>query len=238
MFCEKCDNFMDITSNIYDTISSDKNEENNVNENIANENNDIHEEENNDISSDNNTLDDIDMNNDNESSDYNTLSPDIASNEIINDILNGKNIIIKQIDKFYNDLPTNPNFNKLNQKDKTLILNRLYEKLPKNSKILKTQTTNRPASFYCKNCGYNFKIKNETFIFSRNKNNTVETFNTNIISNKYDTTLPYIRDYTCINTKCPTHKNPNIKKAVFYRKNNSYYIKYICTICDSHWNNN
>ena len=138
----------------------------------------------------------------------------------------------------YNNIDKNQTYNKLSPEKKTLVLNRLYEKLPKNSKILKTQEINRPAYYYCKNCGYNIKIDNETFIFSRNKNSNNETFNTNIVLNKYDTTLPYTKEYTCINKNCPTHKNPSIKKAIFYRKNNTYYIRYICTVCDSYWNNN
>ena len=207
MFCEKCNNFMDITSNVSDESSTQILEGGNSSLDIS------------------------------DSSDYNTISDDTLPNEVISDILSGKNITINLTEKLYNNLNKNFFFNKLSNNDKTLVLNRLYEKLPKNSKIFKTQSSNRPAYFYCKNCGFNFKIKNETFIFSRNKNNDNELFNTNILLNKYDSTLPYTKDYTCINKKCPTHTNSNIKKATFYRKNNTYNIKYICTVCDSFWNN-
>ena len=41
---------------------------------------------------------------------------------------------------------------------------------------------------------------------------------------------------TCINDKCSTHKEPQLKNAVFYRQKGSYTTRYICTVCDSFWN--
>ena len=95
---------------------------------------------------------------------------------------------------------------------------------------------NKQEFFHCKNCGYNEEIKNETFIFSRNHNNDNDMFDTNIILNKYDTTLPYEKNYTCINKNCITHEKTELKKAIFYRKNNKYNVEYICYMCNTIFN--
>ncbi len=213
---------MDITSNISNNVINNDDLDNDIN---INENANANTE---------NTV------TNNESSDYfnSSISNDMLSNDTLEDILNGKNITINLTEKQYNNIDKNSYFNTLSSNEKTLILNRLYEKLPKNSKILKSQISNKIAYYCCKNCGYHFEIKNETFIFRRNTNNDNEFYNTNIVLNKHDTTLPYTKEYVCINKECQTHKTPSLKKAVFYRKNNTYNIRYICCVCDSYWNNN
>ncbi len=263
MFCEKCDNFMDITSNI-----STEGPSNEINNNINKTLND-NENNNNNDSDEDSTLGDLYIESDeekeketeneidkinittsiskktkniNDSSDYNnsiTVSnSETLSDEDVTNILMGKNTTVNITEKIYNNINKNTFFNSLNSNEKTLILNRLYEKLPKNSKIFKSHVTGKHAYYYCNNCGFNKQIENGTFIFGRNKNSNNKTFDRNIITNKFDTTLPFTRDYNCINDKCTTHKNPEIKKAVFYRINNSHNIRYICSVCDSYWNNN
>jgi hypothetical protein len=138
-----------------------------------------------------------------------------------------------------NELSKISYFNKLDSNQKTLVINRLYEKIPKNQKIPKNTEafTGKDSYFYCKNCGYNEKIPDRTFIFSRSStNNNENSYNTKFINFKYDNTLPTTKKYNCINKDCKTHKDPILKKAVFYRFGGTYAIRYICTVCDYYWN--
>jgi hypothetical protein len=153
-------------------------------------------------------------------------------------ILNGSEFN-KDLENFnINDVYKNSYFNKLTNFQKTLVINRLVEKIPKNTKVPK-QSDNviKDCYFYCKNCGYNEKIPDKMFIFSRsNEKKSDDSNNKNFINNKFDNTLPFSKKYNCINKECETHKNPAIKKAVFYRLSNTYTIRYVCTICDHFWN--
>ena len=116
----------------------------------------------------------------------------------------------------------------------------MYEKIPKNQKISKLGTgssNTKQSYFYCKNCGYNEKIPENMFIFSRNNEKITEAiFNPSFLNSKYDPTLPTTKKYNCINEICKTHADPIIKKAVFYRQVNTYGLTYICCVCDSYWN--
>lgn len=220
-FCKNCDNFMDITNNI-----------SNVSEQIELEGeNDIKNLEKKQI----------------ESSDYDVLISDSVgdstiSEDNINNILDGSDIDITLSKKFdINDLNKNATFNKLSNEQKTLVINRILEKNPKH-KSTKSNThthihtqNSKESYFYCKSCGYNEKIPNKKFIFSRGNENKNESYNYNFINYVNDNTLPRTKNYNCINLNCPTHANPENKMAVFYRHINSYNIRYICKICNKFW---
>jgi hypothetical protein len=220
MFCKICENFMDITNNV--SIP-------NVNpiEDILNV---VGGGKNEDISSD------YDV-----SSDVNSKKKKgvVLTEEDIVNILTGKDLGF-ELDNFnLNELGKIPYFNKLNSNQKTLVINRLYEKIPKNQKIPKNTeiTGGKDSYFYCKNCGYNEKIPEKMFIFSRtNESSNEESYSTKFINYKYDNTLPSTKKYNCINKDCLTHKEPSTKKAVFYRYAGTYAIRYICTICNYYWN--
>jgi aspartate carbamoyltransferase regulatory subunit len=74
------------------------------------------------------------------------------------------------------------------------------------------------------------------FIFSRSDEKNNDIYNFNLIQYKNDPTLPHTKKYVCINNDCVTHKEPNLKEAVYYRQVGSYTVKYICKVCDSFWN--
>jgi hypothetical protein len=163
------------------------------------------------------------------------------NNSIIESILNGDILDIEVTETLIADINKLSSFNKLSSNQKTLVINRLYEKIPKNQKISKlgtvSTTTAKQSYFYCKNCGYNEKIPENMFIFSRNNEKMTEAiFNPSFLNNKYDPTLPTTKKYNCNNDKCKTHTDPIIKKAVFYRQVNTFGLTYICCICDSYWN--
>ena len=158
----------------------------------------------------------------------------ILTEENINDILEGNFSGIEINHSTYKNINDNEYFNTLNSEQQTLILNRIYDKLPKTVKnTLKFNNT----YFYCKCCGYNEIIKNKSFIYSKNFNNDEDIYNCNFKEYINDNTLPSTKKYNCINPTCETHKNPSIKKATFYRFNKSYKLRYICSICNSYWFN-
>lgn len=212
MFCKICENFMDITNNISSEIP-----EKNQKGGIINDNNV-------------------------ESSDYDvnfTESFDggasVISDNNINDVLSGTEINFELKNFDINDLNKNQTFNKLSSNQKTLVINRILEKIPK--KTNKSESiANKDSYFYCKSCGYNEKIPPKQFIFSRGDEKKDDIIGSRFINYKNDNTLPFSKKYNCINNNCPTHSKPELKMAVFYRLSGSYNIKYICTVCDNYWN--
>jgi len=218
-FCKNCENFMDITNNI-SIIESDKNLIGGTN--LIGESN----------------LDGVHI----ESSDYDvSMSESIGGTNIsdsnVNDILNGSDVELDIKNFNINDLNKNPSFNKLSSNQKTLVINRILEKIPKNKQHKQTESTNNKDSyFYCKSCGYNEKIPNRQFIFSRGNEKKDDFYNYRFLNYIHDNTLPRSKNYNCINDKCSTHQNPSSKLAVFYRQKGSYNVRYICTICNNFWN--
>ena len=216
-FCKNCDNFMDITNNIATTIELLQQEggEININNLVG-----IHVE----------------------SSDYDvSLSESIGgasiSEDNISSILDGSDTDIVLSKNFnINELNKNSSFNILSNDQKTLVINRILEKNTKLKSIKQSSTTSiKESYFYCKSCGYNEKIPNQKFIFSRGNENKNEIYNYNFINLINDNTIPRTKNYNCINQNCSTHKNPQTKMAIFYRHRGSYNIRYICKICNKFW---
>lgn len=177
-----------------------------------------------------------------ESSDYDvSISESIGgtnnvSENDINNILDGSDTDIILSKNFnISDLNKNQVFNKLTNEQKTLVINRILDKVPKQKQSKTNIYSTKKSYFYCKSCGYNEKIPNKKFIFSRGNENKNEILNYNFLNFINDNTLPRTKNYNCINISCSTHKNPEIKMAVFYRHKNSYNVRYICKICKGYW---
>ena len=214
-FCKNCDNFMDITNNIsgaLDEIQSGGN--------LINEFEGVHVESS-----------DYDVSISESFGGANSISEDDVSN-----ILDGSDTDVS-ISKNFNisDLNKNPVFNKLSNEQKTLVINRILEKTPKQKQSKSNIYSTKKSHFYCKSCGYNEKIPNQKFIFSRGNENKNEIFNYNFMNFINDNTLPRTKNYNCINSNCATHSNPKVKMAVFYRHKDSYNVRYICKICNKYW---
>ncbi len=214
-FCKNCDNLMDITNNISDTVENTHSGGDLIN------------------NSETTQL---------ESSDYDVSisefvggNSNIADDDILN-LLNGSNIDVLLSKNFdINDLNKNQIFNKLSNEQKTLVINRILENNP-NQKLKQSKSNSiKKSYFYCESCGYNEIIPNHKFIFSRGNENKNEIFNDNFINFINDNTLPRTKNYNCINSNCDTHTNPENKLAVFYRHKGSYNVRYICQICNKYW---
>lgn len=94
------------------------------------------------------------------------------------------------------------------------------------------------AYYYCNNCGNYENVLSGTIIYNEKTYQFGnEIITGNYLNFKHDNTLPFTKKYNCVNDDCPTHKNPEMKKAIFYRyEMNNYKLKYICTVCNYHWN--
>jgi hypothetical protein len=176
-----------------------------------------------------------------ESSDYDVSFDESTggssiSESNINEILGGNDVNIDMKNFNINELNKNTTFNKLSSNQKTLVINRILEKIPKQKNTKQTSNIQKESYFYCKSCGYNKKIPNKQFIFSRGDEKKDDFYNYRFIDYINDNTLPKTKNYNCINEKCTTHKNPSIKLAVFYRQKDSYNVRYVCSVCKSYWN--
>lgn len=162
----------------------------------------------------------------------------ILANNMHNIKLTSKNFDIDDIYK-------NPHFNKLTDNQKTLIINRVDDKISKlkakakssskaSSVVVSNETVYKKDSyFYCKTCGHSSEIPSETLVFSRGCMSSHEN-NTNIDLNNVSV-YPITKNYNCINENCKTHKEPGLKEAVMRRVPGEYIIKYKCNVCEFNW---
>jgi len=123
-------------------------------------------------------------------------------------------------------------YNKLKNKDKEYVYNKLIDVIQKNPKH--QDIKEHHAYFICTNCGLSEEIKEKTRIFSRSSLEVSKNYATSNIKNMlYSDILPRTRKYTCPNDKCESHKNMDKREAIFFRMNNTYQIKYICVACET-----
>lgn len=155
----------------------------------------------------------------------NTMSSDSKVLESVNDIL--KVIKSKDVSKYsttlnFKDIEKNKKYLKLSDKDKEKVMSIF-------------NSSNVVAEFNCKNCNFSKNITESLVLYKVNKKIT-ENFKFDIETNKFlinDPTLPRTKDYKCFNVNCLTHKKPELKEAVFYKKNNE--LIYICSNCYYSW---
>lgn len=159
------------------------------------------------------------------------LMTKILKDELINpDDIKGLNI---------DHITTSIDYKKLKQEDKEKIYNKLQDVFPKEKKkIIENKPTESSdenlAFFVCSNCGYSIKIEDGTRIFTRTSADISQSYTTGDYSDMlYSNILPKTRKYICPNKKCESHTNPAKRQAIFFRKNNSYEVVYICSACET-----
>lgn len=153
---------------------------------------------------------------------------------------------INQIPELFEIIKTNndlSNYIATFSKEK-LVKNKKYTKLNDEIKNeinkLFINTFKGGAEFKCVNCN-NYKIISKSIsLYEINfQNNNEEKYS--LEKNKLlakDPILPRTKDYTCKNINCITHKDNSKKEAIYYKEDNSYNLKYICTVCNYGWNLN
>lgn len=95
------------------------------------------------------------------------------------------------------------------------------------------------AELKCFDCAYKKNITETILLHQVNKTDNqrkLYTMDDNKLLSQ-NPILPRTRDYKCINVKCPTHKDENLKEAVYYKDQKKYNINYICCACYFSWNN-
>jgi len=157
---------------------------------------------------------------------------------LIDKILKGTHITendVKTVD--IKKLAKSAEYKKLKQDEKEMVYNKIQDSLPEK---LKKLIQNKPvetsddnlAYFVCSNCSYSVKIEEGTRIFSRTSDDVSQTYGTGDYSDMlHSNIVPRTRKYVCPNKKCVSHKDPIKREAIFFRKNNSYEIVYICSAC-------
>lgn len=235
-FCKNCENFMDITNNI-SIIDTDKIGGGIGGDGVIEDFGEIPTESSDyDVSM---RTDGIENNNSlyEAGTGAKTVDGEInLSDNNLNDILNGSDVEFDVKNLNINNLNKNPTFNKLTNLQKTLVINRILEKIPKNKTKQSENIVKKDSYYYCRSCGYTELIPHKQFIFSRGDEKNDDFYNYKFKNYIHDNTLPRTKKYNCINDKCPTHQNPSSKIAVFYRQKNSYNVRYICGVCESFWN--
>lgn len=178
---------------------------------------------------------------DNDSDISNFQEEDIQ--EILDNNIHNVKLTSKNFDM--DDIYKNQYFNKLTDNQKTLVINRIDDKInklktkAKSSKAASLVITNetvykKNSYFYCKTCGHSSEIPPETLVFSRGCMSSHEQ-NSDIDISSIPI-YPITKNYNCINESCKTHKEPHIKEAIIRRVPGEYIIKYKCNICNFDWN--
>lgn len=156
-----------------------------------------------------------------------TIITPLNMNQFINLALSDKEIDDNHTVTFsINDLSNNPKFKKMDKESQKFIITRYDE--------LKNASTGRHSAFFqCNSCGYSKAIKPGTLLFNRSY--VIEDIVEDPRMKTIDPTLPRTKDYVCRNDKCESHKNLDLKEAVFFRKKNSFQLTYVCCLCETAW---
>lgn len=146
-------------------------------------------------------------------------------------------------------------FRQLSLKEKEYVINTIQELLPKKKKKLfeNIQIAENVVYYVCKKCAFHEVLKPKTLIYTESSDDFTEHFlrqdHSELI---HDATLPHTKNYECMNKKCITHTQTELKDAVFKRVNNNWYdeqknvipatknsyrILTICCVCQSSWVN-
>ena len=99
----------------------------------------------------------------------------------------------------------------------------------------KFKKLNNTGFFNCLNCGYFKNINNGTILIDNSKIKVNKSKLYYELQTK-NNILPRTKDYICPNTSCKANKKDFLEReAVFYRKQNTYILNYLCCICNHEW---
>lgn len=152
-------------------------------------------------------------------------------------------ILVKKIPDAFKKLEDNEDLSKYKAEfsKEEMGKNKKYQKLKEEDKIKMNQLfeeiVSSGAEFKCNNCNFSKQINETTLLYQINLEDNlvkIKSLEENELISK-DPLLPHTHDYTCKNPSCITHKNSNIKDAVFIREKLSYKLNYICTVCNYNW---
>ncbi len=123
-----------------------------------------------------------------------------------------------------------------------LVENKHYKNLSDTQKeqlnlLFNTSSISSGIEFKCNNCNFRKKIKETIKLYQMSIDSTYSVHRS-MDDNKLlamNPIYPRTKDYTCKNINCITHKDNNVKEAIFFREKDSYQTNYICIVCYSNW---
>lgn len=161
----------------------------------------------------------------------------ITNEHIISTVLNGDNLDkndIKGID--IEQFTKSPDYKKLSPQNKTYVLNRIMDMMPKNKEPTDEKDIDR-SYFVCNNCGFYKIIKDKTLIYSKHKDSgTYSSSIQNVSEYRYNPILLRTRSYKCPLKECLSHTKIEHREATIHRTGQGYNIMYVCVSCGTSWN--
>jgi len=131
----------------------------------------------------------------------------------------------------------NDNIDEIMHNEKYINLDKATKKIidEKLSKLNKNTEISIDAYFICKNCMFFKIIEPKTLITSRANDSLTNNYvNVDKFKNMAHSKItPATRGYICKNASCPSHKDKNLREAVFYR--NGMQVWYTCKACQTYW---
>ena len=93
------------------------------------------------------------------------------------------------------------------------------------------------AYLHCQNCNNFERMMNHTVVLVRSKQNQSASVSDDKLKKMiHDPTVPHTRNYVCPNDKCESHKNYELRDAIFFKPNKKSYVTLtICTVCQTGW---
>lgn len=147
------------------------------------------------------------------------------SAEDINEFVKSKDLVVKTKE-----------YKQLDKDKKEYVMNALSDFLPKDK--LKDSDWNKmglklDVVFSCNNCGFNRGIEPMTLLYEKGNVEDEKVLEPDDYSDMiYDNTLLRDRKYTCVNSKCPSHKDFSLREAVVFREHpDSFVTIYVCVAC-------
>jgi hypothetical protein len=119
-----------------------------------------------------------------------------------------------------------------------LDISKTQPKQLQDKKPVAESTSLNKAYYVCSNCLYSCAIEPCALISSKASNNISKYYvNSEKFQNYiYNPALPRTRNYICVNKECESHKDHNLREAVFYRQCvNNLQIWYTCCACKNYW---
>lgn len=161
---------------------------------------------------------------------------DVDYEQIIDAMINNDDINFKDIEPYIDTLLKSTYYQKLPQIQKSYVYNKIQDMLNLEKKEIEPMTKNKSepgkAIYLCKKCGYNQDILPGSEILNRASQNMAQNYTVSDYKDMLNSKiLPYTRKYYCPNNECKSHTDPKVREAIFFRLNNTYQVKYICTAC-------
>ena len=147
-------------------------------------------------------------------------------NDLFTLIENKKDLYKYKIELQKEEIVNSKKYQKLHQSYKTIIDN-IFDVI-----VLST------AEFICNNCNYTNQIVKTTLLYNiiiNDNTDNILSYDECVLMTQ-DPLLPHTSDYVCMNDTCKTKTNNKLKNAIFYKKNKTYNVSYICTVCYYNWN--